>query len=466
MRILILLSLLLSSTVALSQKYVVLTKDDNTVFKYLFSEQIKESWTGVLSGFEIDTDHNGFQMMMADENIIMIEESKIFKQDEVGSWGLDRIDARIGLDDMYSPKGQGKGVDIFILDTGIRATHEDFKGRFKGCISYISGEDCDDKNGHGTHVASTSAGSKYGVAKKANIYAAKVLSNSGSGSTSGIVRAINDIVTNDDKMTRKVINMSLGGSGRSEVFKKAIDAAVGNGIAVVVAAGNSNSDACNYSPAFVPAAITVASTVREDIRSYFSNYGPCVDIFAPGSSIKAAWVGSDTDVRTISGTSMASPHVAGAAAIELGLEPGLKVSELSAVLQYFATKDSVEDSKSEMDGLLYVSEEDRDPRPTKDLFLGDYGVSCFDTCQDVSRKIDLFETQLLNDKNICKAALNYLGYQSERPPRTISQAKKQVGCSMKKNKLNVVKHFVGQSKPELGSRHIKRRRVCACETIL
>jgi subtilisin family serine protease len=255
------------------------------------------------------------------------------------TWGLDRIDQRnLPLSTTYACAGDGTGVNAYIVDTGIYA-NDDFSARLRTGTSTVpdsgSTVDC---NGHGTHVAGTVGGTKYGVAKNVNLYPVRVLDCSGSGYTSSVVSGLNWVA--DNAVRPAVVNMSLGG-GTSKSLDDAVAALVTAGITVVVAAGNDNSDAANFSPAREPSAITVGSTTSTDARSSFSNYGSVVDIFAPGSSITSAWIGSATATNTISGTSMAAPHVAGAAAVYLGLNTGATPAQVVAALTNAATPNIV-----------------------------------------------------------------------------------------------------------------------------
>jgi len=255
------------------------------------------------------------------------------------TWGLDRISEReLNLDMSYPyPTQAGAGVTAYIIDTGILTTHTDFGSRATWGTNTVNDGQNTDCNGHGTHVAGTVAGTTWGVAKLANLVAVKVLGCSGSGTNAGVISGIN-WAASDGKGKKAVGNMSLGG-GISTATDAAVKAAVDGGMTMVVAAGNSNADACNYSPARAKEAITVGSTAveesgttEEDLRSYFSNYGTCTDIFAPGSLIQSAWIGSNTATRTISGTSMASPHVCGVAALVLGANPTFTPAQIEQAI--------------------------------------------------------------------------------------------------------------------------------------
>ncbi len=244
-----------------------------------------------------------------------------------GSWGLDRIDqAGLPLSSTYSYATAGAGVKIYVVDTGIRSTHTEFSGRVNAGFSSIAdangSEDC---NGHGTHVSSIAAGTRYGVAKAATITPVRVLACDGSGSISGVIAGLDWIASQYVAGTPAVVNMSLGGGANSSL-DTAVNSLVNRGITVVVAAGNSKSDACTSSPARVAGAITVAASTNTDSFASYSNFGSCVDLIAPGSAITAAWLTGDSDTATLSGTSMASPHVAGVAALLLasgGQQPNI-----------------------------------------------------------------------------------------------------------------------------------------------
>ncbi|TJY62894.1 S8 family peptidase [Sinimarinibacterium sp. CAU 1509] len=261
------------------------------------------------------------------------------------TWGLDRIDQTdLPLDNLYSyPTSAGQGVNVYVIDTGLNAAHSEFSGRVGvgrnfaansgGLLCNLLGIGCKtdatnttDCNGHGTHVTGTAAGSVYGVAKKATVHPVRVLGCNGSGSNSGVIAGVDWVAAN--AQLPAVANMSLGG-GDSAALDAAVQNAVASGVVFVVAAGNDNVDACSGSPNKVPEAITVGATTNADARASYSNFGSCVDLFAPGSNITSAWYDSNTATNTISGTSMASPHVAGAAALVLGANPSATPTQVT-----------------------------------------------------------------------------------------------------------------------------------------
>lgn len=257
---------------------------------------------------------------------------------ELGApWGLARISHRDSLSFgtfnkyLYSADA-GEGVDAYVIDTGTNVDHVDFEGRAHWGKTIPAGDPDEDGNGHGTHCSGTVAGKKFGVAKKANVYAVKVLKSNGSGTMSDVVKGVEwaanahtQAVSAAKKGKKKgfkgsVANMSLGG-GKSTVLDLAVNAAVDAGIHFAVAAGNDNANSCNYSPAAAAKAVTVGASTLADERAYFSNFGKCNDIFAPGLNILSTWIGSKYATNTISGTSMASPHICGLLAYYLSLQP-------------------------------------------------------------------------------------------------------------------------------------------------
>jgi len=260
-----------------------------------------------------------------------------YETEKNAPWGLARISHRDSLSFgswnkyLYTADG-GEGVDVYVIDTGTNYKHVDFEGRAHWGKTIPNGDADEDGNGHGTHCSGTVAGKKYGVAKKAEVYAIKVLRSNGSGTMSDVVKGVEYAVQAHNGQVKKAkdgkrkgfkgssANMSLGG-GKSTTLDLAVNAAVDNGIHFAVAAGNDNADSCNYSPAAAEKAVTVGASTLLDERAYFSNFGKCNDIFAPGLNILSTWIGSEHATNTISGTSMASPHIAGLLAYLLSLQP-------------------------------------------------------------------------------------------------------------------------------------------------
>ncbi|KAL8277406.1 hypothetical protein RQP46_010246 [Phenoliferia psychrophenolica] len=292
-----------------------------------------------LHGYSGEFSEHTLDRIRALEGVKYVERDSIVWASEVekgAPWGLARISHRdplsFGTFNRYEFDGQGgEGVDAYVIDTGVNIGHADLAGRASWGKTIPKDPD-QDLNGHGSHVAGTIAGTKYGVAKQAHIIAVKVLGAGGSGTMSDVVagvawaadaaysKAQAAKATKDSKHKGSVANMSLGG-GKSPALDSAVDAAVEDGLHFAVAAGNDNKDACSYSPAASPLAITVGASTIADERAYFSNHGPCVDVFAPGLNILSIWNTGNQSLNTISGTSMASPHVAGLAAYFLSLYP-------------------------------------------------------------------------------------------------------------------------------------------------
>ncbi|MEX2293263.1 MAG: S8 family peptidase [Acidimicrobiales bacterium] len=257
-------------------------------------------------------------------------------------WGLDRIDqANLPLNTAYAYTRTGDGVDAYIIDTGIRVSHSDFGARATSGMDAIDNDNnADDCNGHGTHVAGTTGGATYGVAKKVRLIAVRVLDCDGSGTDAQVIKGINWVIEHHQNGKSAVANISFGGSASS-----AVDTAVRNlikdGITVALAAGNESTDACKSSPARVAEAITVAATDASDAMTSFSNGGTCVDLLAPGAGITSAWNDSNTGTNTISGTSMSAPHVTGAAARYLAAHPGTPPSGVATALINASAKNRI-----------------------------------------------------------------------------------------------------------------------------
>lgn len=258
------------------------------------------------------------------------------------TWGLDRVDQRsLPLSGTYTDNVSGSGVDAYIIDTGILSSHTEFSGRMAtGYTSVTDGRGTEDCNGHGTHVAGTVGGATYGVAKSVTLIPVRVLNCAGSGSWSGVIAGMDWVVSHHAVGKAAVANMSLGG-GASNTVDAAVQRMITDGVVVAVAAGNDNRDACNFSPARAPGALTVGATTSTDARAWYSNFGKCLDLFAPGSGITSAWHTSTMALNTISGTSMASPHVAGVAALILQETPGASVSTVNSTVTGRATLNKV-----------------------------------------------------------------------------------------------------------------------------
>jgi len=284
--------------------------------------QLKHVYQHALNGFAVEMTPEEAEALSQDFRVKFVEEDGVVTADATQSnppWGLDRIDQRSRpLNAIYTFNWTGSGVRAYVIDTGIRTTHTQFGGRASNVFDAFSGNGAD-CNGHGTHVSGTIGGSTYGVAKSAMLRGVRVLNCSGSGSNSGVIAGV-DWVTNNH-INPAVANMSLGG-GISSALDTAVNNLANSGVPIAVAAGNSNADACGSSPARAANAITVGSTTTTDARSSFSNFGVCLDIFAPGSGILSSYFSSDTATATLSGTSMASPHVAGVAALYKQFNPG------------------------------------------------------------------------------------------------------------------------------------------------
>jgi len=289
-----------------------------------------------------------------DQTVHMIPE--VEAAPEASTWGLNRIGA--------DQRGRsGAGATVFVLDTGVRVSHQEFGDRAAPALDMTVGAPkvCNgdlscaaDRQGHGTHCAGTASGETFGVAPGSQVRSIKVLSDRGSGSWSWSYYALDWMASSDVRPA--VASMSLGGFGTQQAMKDAVESAVNSGVTVVVAGGNSNTDSCRFSPAFVPSAITVGSTTSTDTRSSFSNYGSCTNIWAPGSSVVSASHRSDTGSTSLSGTSMACPHVSGAAALALDADPSKASSKVLSELLNKATMGALSDLKTgDTNALLNVA---------------------------------------------------------------------------------------------------------------
>lgn len=301
--------------------------------------QVRHVYSTALNGFAATLSDEARAQLAADPNVAYIEQDQVMSASTTqtgATWGIDRIDQRaLPLTTTYSYTETGAGITVYIIDTGILFTHGQFGGRASRGVDEIgdgrNGVDC---NGHGTHVSGTVGGSTYGVAKGVALKAVRVLNCAGSGTNSGVIAGVDWVTAN--RTPGAVANMSLGG-GASTALDNAVTNSVNAGVTYAIAAGNSNRDACRFSPARAAAAITVGATTSTDARASYSNYGSCLDLFGPGSSITSAWSTSTTATNTISGTSMATPHVAGVAALYRAANPGASPAAVASALVANAT---------------------------------------------------------------------------------------------------------------------------------
>ena len=342
-----------------------------------YQARVTRTYKSVLKGGVYQMSEEQAQKLAQDPNVALVEEDQIMSINATqnnATWGIDRVDQRnLPLSGTYTYNTTASNVNAYIIDTGILNSHSNFGGRASSGIDTVDNDnDATDCNGHGTHVAGTVGSSTYGIAKGVNLIGVRVLNCQGSGSNSGVIAGMDWVADNHVKPA--VANMSLGG-GASTSTDQAVARLTQAGVTTVVAAGNDNSNACNYSPARAASAITVGSTTSSDARSSFSNYGTCLDIYAPGSSITSTW--SNGGYNTISGTSMASPHVAGVAALYLAENPNASVSQVTQAILDAATPGKVSDAKTGSPNLLLYSffdgsnpDPDPDPAPGDELENG------------------------------------------------------------------------------------------------
>ncbi|WP_030144490.1 S8 family serine peptidase [Glycomyces sp. NRRL B-16210] len=352
------------SATAIPGSYLVVMADDLSTAA---AENVTEQYGGevvesfdTLNGHLAELSANEAARLAADDAVAFVEQNQIVTVDDVqtgATWGLDRVDQLdLPLDGNYEYLGDGSGVTAYIVDTGILASHSEFTGRVGAGYDFVDGDsDPTDCNGHGTHVAGTVGGTTYGLAKQVTLVGVRVLDCSGSGTYAGVIAGIDWVAANASGPS--VANMSLGGD-YSAAVNSAVDNAVLSGVTFAVAAGNEDTDACIKSPASSGEAITVGASDNTDTRAYFSNYGSCVDVFAPGVGITSAWHTSPTATNTISGTSMASPHVAGAVAVYLSLNPGATTAEVKAWVIGNAGEGRLSDVQGSPNLLLYTGTED------------------------------------------------------------------------------------------------------------
>lgn len=332
---------------------------NDLVLRYgVAEEKVDRVFGNLMTGFSLELTNQQLESMEKDPMVKYIEPDgyvHINQSQSNATWGLDRIDQRaLPLNQTYNYTATGQGVKAFIIDTGVRTTHDEFVGRAQQGFDAFGGnsEDC---NGHGTHVAGTVGGTTFGVAKNVTLVGVRVLDCNGSGSWSGVIAGMDWVAAQASGAS--VANMSLGGGG-SVAIDDAVARMFDAGVPVIVAAGNGDrrgreANACDFSPARAPRAYTVGATTSTDSKTSWSNYGDCVDIFAPGASITAAWHTSNTATNTISGTSMASPHVAGVAALYLQANPSASPQAVYNYLSSTSTQNIVSNSRTVKNHLLY-----------------------------------------------------------------------------------------------------------------
>jgi serine protease len=329
----------------------------------MHNAKVNKRYHAALSGFVANMSRKDMLNLAADSRVEYVEQDQLMHANATqnnATWGLDRVDqADLPLNSTYNYTETGAGVTAYVVDTGVLASHSNFGGRVSGGYTAINdGRGTDDCNGHGTHVAGTIGSTTYGLAKSVSLVPVRVLDCNGSGSNSGVIAGVDWVAQNASFPA--VANMSLGG-GNSTALDNSVNNAINQGITFVVAAGNSNSDACSGSPNKVPNALTVASSTSSDARSSFSSWGSCIDIFAPGSNITSTWDNGGTN--TISGTSMAAPHVAGAVALYLQSNPSASTSQVANAITSNAVSGRISNPNGSPNLLLQTTSGGTPPPP-------------------------------------------------------------------------------------------------------
>ncbi|CCH31140.1 S8 family peptidase [Actinosynnema sp. NPDC047251] len=345
---------------AIDGSYVVVLKGERAANDLAdrYSATVVTTFSHVFPGFSARMTARDARRLAADPAVSYVQQNQRVRvtgeQRDPPSWGLDRVDQRrLPLDDNYRYPNTASNVTVYVVDTGVRVSHRDFGGRAVWGTNTVDNQNVD-CHGHGTHVAGTVGGQSYGVAKNVKLVSAKVFDCGGNGSSEDVAEAL-DWVVGNHVSGPAVANMSLGGDAPDQVIEDAVRRTIADGVVAVVAAGNESDDACRHSPSRVREALTAAASDWTDRRAYFSNYGTCVDLFAPGDSITSAYNGSDTDSGDLSGTSMATPHVSGAAALLLSVNPALTPAQVATALVNDSTKSVVSDPRGSPNRLLTVN---------------------------------------------------------------------------------------------------------------
>jgi len=332
--------------VILSDKYVDRSATAPTVeneaafLSSVYGADVRNVYFSSIKGFSAEMSDEDARAMSEDDRVAFVEQdAEIFlAADQANApWGLDRMDQRaIPLNTNYTYEGTGSGVHAYILDTGIRPTHNEFGGRASIAFDAVGdGQNGFDCNGHGTHVAGIIGAATYGVAKNVRLHGVRVMPCSGTGQISQIIAGIDWVTAN--RVNPAVANISITSSGISPSFDLSVTNSIASGVTYTIAAGNTNLNACNYSPARTPNAITVGATTNIDSKATYSNWGTCLDIWAPGHGIISVSNANDTDSRVLSGTSMAAPAVAGVAAVFLGNNPAASPATVAQAISGAST---------------------------------------------------------------------------------------------------------------------------------